>query len=175
MQWTKNLKSSDNPSQEFCTPSGEWYCTFRSIVYDSWLLWHDALPESLEQRRLLQQDQFDMIKLLGKKLDLFHRSLPDYKQRADSPFTVSCWWDPTHEDEEWNSGRSCLFSIEGYTSEELIGFLPKRKGARLNPLGLKAISTRFVEASVPPLKKEEPTCLIQESLPLSVEEMSVLS
>jgi len=133
-------------------------------------MWLDVLPEDLELRKRLNQDQFDMIKLLGKKLDLFHRSLPDYKQLTESPFNVSCWWDPTNEDEAWNSGRSCLFSLDGYTSDELVNLLPKR-----NPLVLKVISKKFIEASLPAPKKPETMSQVQGSLPLPEEAMSVLS
>ena len=33
-----------SPEGEFQTPEGEWWLTCRSIVYDSWLFWSDALP-----------------------------------------------------------------------------------------------------------------------------------
>ena len=47
------LPFSQEELDEFVTPEGEVFYTFRSIVYDSWLIWDDALPDVLEQRCLL--------------------------------------------------------------------------------------------------------------------------
>jgi len=139
-----HLSSSSKPSHEFKTPDGEWYCIFRAVVYDSWLTWQHVLPEDLELREQLDARSFETIKILGKRLHSFHHSLPDYKTLDSCPFKVPCWWDPTREEEEWNSGRTCLLSVNDYSSEELIAAVPKR-----NPLRLKAVSENFVEASLP--------------------------
>ena len=46
------LPFSQEELDEFVTPEGEVFYTFRSIVYDSWLIWDDALPDVLQQREL---------------------------------------------------------------------------------------------------------------------------
>jgi len=136
-----HLPSSDHPSQEFETPNDGWYCTCRAIVFDSWLLWSDALPEDLELREQLDQETFDNITALAKKIHSFHHSFPGWKQIDSSPFKVPSWWDPTHEDPIWNSGQMCLFSLEDYSSDELVSLVPKRSTLRLRP-----VSTNYVEA-----------------------------
>ncbi len=138
--WSKHLPSSDHPSHEFETPSNGWYCICRAIVFDSWLLWSDALPEDLELRKQLDQESFDNITALAKKIHSFHHSFPGWKQIDSSPFKVPCWWDPSHEDPAWRKGRRCLLSLEDYTGEELKRLLPKR-----NPLKIKIVSKNYVE------------------------------
>jgi hypothetical protein len=138
-----HLSCSSSPDQEFRTPSNDWYCIYRAIIFDSWLLWSDALPEDPALREHLDQDVFDNIVGLAKRIHSFHHSLPDYKKLTGSPFTVPSWWDPTNEDLGWKTGRICLFSIEGYTSDELLDLIPKR-----NQLKLKRISKNYVEASL---------------------------
>ena len=44
------LPFSQEELDEFVTPEGEVFYSFRSIVYDSWLIWSDALPDVLEQK-----------------------------------------------------------------------------------------------------------------------------
>ena len=55
------LPYSDSDFDEFRMPNGEIYYVLRSIVYDSWLTWKDALPELTEQRTLLDQETVDNI------------------------------------------------------------------------------------------------------------------
>jgi hypothetical protein len=130
---------------KFKTPEGEMYNTLRAVVFDSWLIWHDVLPEEKELRNLLDQDSYDNICALARRLQTFHISLPGYKQLSVSPFNVTRWWDPSDEDIAWNSGRSCLFSMDNYEAVELTNLLPRR-----SPLQLRAVSRNFVEAHLPP-------------------------
>ena len=109
------------------------------------MLWKDALPPELELRALLDQEAYDGITSLGRKLHALHHRLPDYRRLSTSPFNVTAWWDPENEDPEWNSGRSCLFTIDGYTSKEFISYLPDRTN-----LKLRAVTSHFIEAYVPP-------------------------
>jgi hypothetical protein len=139
--------------EEFQIPTGEWWLTCRSIVYDSWLFWSDALPEELELREKLDETTFDNITALARRLHSFHVSLSGYKQLNESPFKVSKWWDPTDPDPQWSSGRSCLFTIESFEAIELVQSLPKRTSRPI--LKLKPISTNFVEAYLPPTPPEK--------------------
>ena len=52
---------SQEELDEFVTPEGEVFYSFRSIVYDSWLIWSDALPDVQDQRQELTQDTYDNI------------------------------------------------------------------------------------------------------------------
>ena len=42
------LPYSQDELDEFVTPTGEVFYSFRSIVFDSWLTWDDALPDVFE-------------------------------------------------------------------------------------------------------------------------------
>lgn len=155
-----------SPEGEFQTPEGEWWLTCRSIVYDSWLFWADALPYEMELRQQLDMESFNNITSLAKRLHVFHVSLPGYKQLNESPFKVSKWWDPTEADPQWSSGRSCLFTIENFEAEDLINYLPKRTSRPL--IKLKPVSVNFIEVYLPPDKSEVNTN--QNSLPLNLKE-----
>ena len=115
-----HLPWSRSPEEEFLAPDGEWYSIFRAVVFDSWMLWKDALPPELELRALLDQESYDGITSLARKMHALHHRLPDYRCLSKSPFNVTAWWDPENTDPEWNTGRSCLFTIDGYTSKEFI-------------------------------------------------------
>ena len=49
------LPFSKDELDQFDTPEGETFYVFRSIVYDSWLIWDDALPDVQSQREELTQ------------------------------------------------------------------------------------------------------------------------
>ena len=89
-----HLPWSQSPSDEFLAPDGQWYSIFRAVVFDSWMLWKDALPPELELRALLDQEAYDGITSLGRKLHALHHRLPDYRRLSTSPFNVTAWWDP---------------------------------------------------------------------------------
>ena len=140
-----HLPWSRSPEEEFLAPDGQWYSIFRAVVFDSWMLWKDALPPELELRALLDQESYDGITSLARKMHALHHRLPDYRCLSKSPFNVTAWWDPENTDPEWNTGRSCLFTIDGYTSKEFISYLPDRTN-----LKLRAVTSHFIEAYVPP-------------------------
>lgn len=139
-----HLPWSECPEDEFLAPDGNWYYVFRAIVLDSWLLWRDALPPEPDLRLQLDEHIFDSITALARRLHSFHQGLPDYRQLTDSPFTVSRWWDPSDPDPFWNQGRSCLFRLNGYTSQDLANTLAKK-----TPIITRTISNRYLEVHLP--------------------------
>tara|TARA_Y100000589_G_scaffold119364_1_gene113643 strand:+ start:2915 stop:3343 length:429 start_codon:yes stop_codon:yes gene_type:complete len=138
------LPYSKDELDEFVTPSGEVFYTFRSIVFDSWLIWDDALPDVLEQRELLDADIYNNIISLASSLQTFHQGLPDYRPLTSTPFNVTRWWDPTERDERWNQGKACLFALKDYTATDLVRLIQKRTELAVTP-----ISRRYVEAYLP--------------------------
>lgn len=147
-----HLPWSESPDDEFLAPDGQWYSVFRAVVFDSWLLWRDALPPGQELRSQLGWDAYREITQLARHLHLFHQSMPDYRGLTVPPFHVTRWWDPSDGDEEWNSGRSCLFRMDGYSSNDLCRLAVKRSGFRL-----RRITDRYVEAaSTEPVKRAAP-------------------
>lgn len=138
-----HVPGSERPDDEFQAPDGAWLSIFRAIVFDSWLIWRDALPTEPELRQRLDHDTFDCITSLAKQLHLFHQSLPCYRGLTVSPFHVTRWWDPDDSDEAWTSGRSVLFYMDDYSSADIIRLCSKRPG-----LKLRAVSHRYVEASL---------------------------
>jgi len=134
---------SESPEDEFLAPDGQWYSVFRAVVFDSWLLWRDALPAEQDLRQQLTWDPYQEIMQLGRQLHLFHQTMPTYRGLTVSPFHVTRWWDPSDSDEQWNSGRSCLFHMDGYSASELCRLSAKRPGIQL-----RSITKRYVEASL---------------------------
>lgn len=139
-----HLPWSEAPEDEFLSPDGNWYYSFRAIVLDSWLLWRDALPLEPELRQLLDEDIYDSITALARRLHAFHQTLPNYKQLADSPFKVTRWWDPSDDDPFWSKGRSCLFRLDGYTSQDIAYALSKK-----TPLKTRVVTQRYIEVNLP--------------------------
>ena len=138
------LPYSQTELDEFMTPLGETFYTFRSIVFDSWLIWDDALPDVLDQRDSLDRDIYDNIVALASSLQSFHQGLPDYRPLTSTPFNVTRWWDPTDRDERWNQGKACLFSLKDYTATDLVRLIQKRTELAVTP-----VSKRYVEAYLP--------------------------
>lgn len=140
-----HVAASFGPNEEFQVPDGGWFSIFRAIAYDSWLIWRDALPEDPTLWRLLDQDQFQAIAALGKRIHSLHQLLPDYRRLSDSPFKVSRWWDPLDIEEDWHAGGRCLLRVAGYDANQLpLDAAPK--------LGLVArpVSQSWCEFSLPP-------------------------
>lgn len=138
------LPFSESELDQFTTPSGEIFYVFRSIVFDSWLVWGDALPDVLEQREMLSEEVYRNIILLASSLQVFHQSLPDYRSLSSTPFKVTRWWDPTERDERWNQGKACLFSLNGYSATDLVRLIQRKTELAVTP-----ISRRYVEAYLP--------------------------
>ena len=143
---------SESPEDEFLAPDGQWYSVFRAVVFDSWLIWRDALPPEQDLRQQLTWDAYNEITRLARQLHLLHQATPTYRGLTVSPFHVSRWWDPSDTDEQWSSGRSCLFHMDDYSAGELCRLCVKRPELQLRP-----ITKRYVEASlIAPLKPETP-------------------
>ena len=68
----------ENPPDQFKAPDGNLYLTVRSIVYDSWITWKDALPVDTAQREMLNSDQYANITELAGRIHKFHQALPGY-------------------------------------------------------------------------------------------------
>jgi hypothetical protein len=128
----------------FRTPAGEVYSTHRAVTYDNWLLWIHALPDNPELWRRMDEAAFATIQVLGKRLHLLHQMLPNYRRLSDTPFTVSRWWDPLDNEDDWHLGGRCLLRIDGFSCRQLpLDAAPK--------LGLVArpVSENWVEFSLP--------------------------
>jgi len=138
------LPFSQNELDQFNTPEGEVFYTFRSIVYDSWITWNDALPDIQQQRMGMNQEIYENIICLADSLHSFHQGLPDYRSLTQTPFKVTRWWDPTERDERWNRGRAALFSVKEYSATDLVRMVQKKTDLAVVP-----ISKRYVEAYLP--------------------------
>ncbi len=138
------LPFSDCELDELTLPDGELIYSFRSLVFDSWLNWNDALPSCMEERQQLDEEICSNIVKLASNLHSFHQSLPDYRQLTKSPFKVTRWWDPTDRDERWNSGSACLFSMIDYSATDLVRLIQKKTELAVTP-----VSKRYVEAYLP--------------------------
>ena len=138
------LPFSKDELDQFDTPEGETFYVFRSIVYDSWLVWDDALPDVQSQRDELTQEIYDNIICLADSLHSFHTSCPDYRSLTQTPFKVTRWWDPTERDERWNAGRAALFSVQHYSATDLVRMVQKTTDLAVVP-----VSKRYVEAYLP--------------------------
>ena len=139
-----HLPHSQSELDEFCTPDGEWYYSFRSIVYDSWITWGDALPPTIDERQHLDNNVYANITELAAALHAFHISTPDYRALTQTPFLITRWWDPLDRDERWSQGRACLFSLKDYTATDLVRAIQKKTDLAVVP-----ISRRYVEAYLP--------------------------
>lgn len=137
---------SESPRDEFQTPSGAWYSTFRAIAFDSWLLWKHALPEDIQLWSQMTQPVFETIEVLGQRIHNLHQLLPDYKRLSDSPFRVSMWWDPTDDSGDWNRGDRVQLKLLGYTAHDIERELPSR---HRNQLRILPLSRNWIEISLP--------------------------
>ena len=130
----------------FTAPDKNRYLTIRSVVYDSWIIWQDALPFDPELRSLLTQDIYNNIVELGTRVHKLHQSMPGYKALSESPFEFILWWDPQDDDEDWKQGKRCRFMVNDFTSEEITYYNTLKKG---NKLTVTPKTTRMVEAQIP--------------------------
>ena len=133
----------DSSPATFDSPTGQKFLTIRAIVYDSWITWKDALPVDKEQQALLSHDVYNNIVELAGRVHKLHQSLPTYKGASESPFEFVLWWDPTDPDENWNSGKTCRFMIDSYTSDDLIHYNSIKRNSRLL---LQPLTSKLVEA-----------------------------
>jgi hypothetical protein len=133
-------------TDEFQTPDGEWYATLRAIAFDGWLLWKHALPEDYLLWPQMTKPVFETIKILGQRIHNIHQLLPDYRRLSDTPFQVSCWWDPSDSHGEWTYGDRVLLRVNGYTARDIEHEVPARLRGQLN---FEAVSTHWAEISLP--------------------------
>tara|TARA_B100001250_G_scaffold396106_1_gene401711 strand:+ start:1692 stop:2120 length:429 start_codon:yes stop_codon:yes gene_type:complete len=131
---------------QFLAPDGNDYLTIRSVVYDSWIIWQDAIPFDLELRLMLTQEIYDNIVELGTRVHKLHQSMPGYKALTESPFEFVLWFDPLDTDPDWSQGKKCRFMINEFTAEEIAYYNTLKKG---NKLDIKPMTTRMVEAKIP--------------------------
>lgn len=137
---------SESLSDEFRTPTGEWYATLRAIAFDSWLLWKHALPDDHLLWPSLSQEAFSNIESLGKRIHNLHQLFPDYRRLCDTPFKVSRWWDPTDDSGEWICGARVLLRVNGYTAREIEQEIPARLKGQLH---IQPRSVHWVEITLP--------------------------
>lgn len=141
-----HLPYSESVVDEFRTPDGEWYATLRAIAFDGWLLWRHALPEDHTLWPNLTHSVFETIQLLGQRIHNLHQLFPDYRRLSDTPFQVSCWWDPSDRSGEWTHGDRVLLRILGYTARDVEQEVPPRLKSSLM---LTAKSTHWLEVRLP--------------------------
>ncbi len=133
-------------TDQFLAPDGSKYLTIRSVVYDSWIIWQDAIPFDQDLRLMLTQEIYDNIVELATRIHKLHQSMPGYKALTESPFEFVLWFDPLDSDPDWNQGKMCRFMINDFTAEE-IEYYSKLKKA--NKLDVKPMTHRMVEAKIP--------------------------
>jgi hypothetical protein len=114
-----HLPYCERPDDEFQMPDGRWCYSLRAIVLDSWLLWKHALPAEDSLRRQLDIPAVAGITALASQLHAAHCRFPEYPQLDDSPFTISCWWDPSDTSGQWSRGERLLTRLEGHTATSL--------------------------------------------------------
>ncbi len=140
--------TTEDDMDRFLAPDGEKYLTIRSVVYDSWIIWQDALPFERELRRLMTPEIYNNIVELGTRVHKMHQSMPGYKALGESPFEFISWWDPLDPDPDWKQGKKCRFMINDFTAEEIEYYSSVKKG---NKLTIKPMTTRMVEAIITPV------------------------
>jgi hypothetical protein len=98
----------------FTFPGGRGCALHRAVVYNSWLLWRDALPEDPYTWQSLRRPQVHAIGKLAQQLQTLRRE-------ARPGWRVLQWWDPRHE--AWSGGRRLMLDV-GVTG-------PHRRGATI--------------------------------------------
>ena len=128
-------------ADEFRAIDGQNHSIYRTIIFDSWLLWKHALPPSPAAHAELNELRTQGIGCLAEQLHQVHQTMPGYRMLNDTPFRFRRWWDPC--DPDWEHGRRCLFTINGFTSNDIV--------RRLAASELRAIERGYewVEAILP--------------------------
>jgi hypothetical protein len=153
-----HLPYAATPADEFQLPDGSWAYVLRAIVTDSWLLWQHALPADLALRRQLDAPAVAGITALAQELHQAHLRFPDYRQLVDSPFQISCWWDPSDPRDHWRAGTRLLGRIAGYRAAEVVQQLAGCPALAVQPRSLHwlEISLRPAGAQPPPRPSRSP-------------------
>jgi hypothetical protein len=113
-----HLPFATDDDDEFFHPTEGWLLLDRTIAFDSWISWRQALPRSRSKRARLTSCAADLITALAERLHVLHQQLPGYSNLDDTPFRFSRWWEPGSELEQ--SACSCLFSIDGISCSDVI-------------------------------------------------------
>lgn len=137
-----HLPYAYHDDDEFLHPDEGWLLLDRAIVYDSWLAWRHALPESRAARERLTAEAALAITALAYEVHRIHQRLPGYMRLGASPFKVSRWWDP-YADDEWAAGGICLFRIDDFR-----GAIVKDRQEPSSQVSLRVLSEHWVEASL---------------------------
>lgn len=145
-----HLPYAEGPADEFQLPDGSWAYVLRAIVLDSWLLWKHALPEDLALRRRLDAPAVAGITALAAALHSAHCQFPDYRQLGDTPFTVSCWWDPSDTSGLWSGGTRLLGRLAPYSAADLAQRLPALAPLRVTPRSAQWAEISLARSAWPP-------------------------
>ena len=129
----------------FVSPDGQKYLAILSIVYDSWIMWQDAIPFDSQDRLKMTQEIYTNIVSLATKIHKLHQSFPNYKSLTEPPFEFVLWWDPLDKDPNWNSGKYCRFMIDGFESADIIHYNSLKKNSYLS---IKPLTRRLVEVTL---------------------------
>ena len=135
----------DKFPDSFIAHDGNKYLSIRSIVYDSWITWQDAIPFSKDQHQLLTSEIHNNIIELATKIHKLHQSFPNYKTLTEPPFEFVLWWDPLDKDPAWNQGKTCRFMIDEFTSADIEYYNSNKKNSRLS---VKPLTRRLVEVTL---------------------------
>lgn len=159
-----HLPYASDDDDEFLHPEEGWLLIDRTIVFDSWILWRHALPRGRSQRARLDGRVAALITALAERIHALHQQLPGYCDLGDSPFLFSRWWEPGGDD-EWGSGGSCIFRIDGQPAGRVLNTfssMPSLDAVELTPLSGDRFRARLVGAEV------EAFTSGQSDLPLSL-------
>ena len=107
------------PENEFFHPIDGWLLMERSVVFDSWISWRHVLPDGYRDCQAMTAEVNEAILVLAAGIHRVHQKMPGYRDLGESPFHVSRWWDPRSE-QPWSSGTTCVFRLEGCTSDQFI-------------------------------------------------------
>lgn len=131
------------PENEFLHPFDGWLLMERSVVFDSWISWRHVLPAGRRDCQAMTAEINQAILTLASGLHQVHQRLPGYRDLGESPFRVSRWWDPQAE-QPWSSGSTCVFCLDGCTSDQFIALWSPDD----SPIDLEPSSKLHIRAAV---------------------------
>lgn len=133
---------------EFLHPVHGWFLLSRAVVFDSWICWRQALPDSRQVRNAMPASVGASIALLAHALHDIHQALPGYDDLDDNPFSVPRWWDPDADD-EWGTGSCCLFRCSGQPASAFVAAWEARRHRSPGSLvRLVPVSNAHIEAAL---------------------------
>lgn len=138
-----HLPYAYNDDDEFLHPVDGWLLLDRAITYDSWISWRHALPSDRQGRNAMTSSVSDAIAAVAEAIHELHQRMPGYQRLDRSPFAFPRWWDP-RADDEWQTGRCCLFRLEGSRSRDLLEQWSPARSA----INLVAVSDSHLEAAL---------------------------